>query len=421
MPDLAALTRPNVWLRVVHLLLGSALAVSFAMVDAVLVVVYRDVGLPGLAVTLLGIVTVVTPPVLLGLLAPMRPVQAAAAQTLLGVRFRDGVPGPARGVEERVRSAAWFVAHVVAGAVVAAAVVLLVAFGPALVAAPFGAEPGSEVLGLVPVQGDWRDAWLPVGGVLALGVAVAVPALLGAGLARLAPTLLDTSIAERLQRLEAETARQAEHRRIARELHDSVGHALSLVTLQAAAARTVLGRDEEFVARALTAIETASRSATDELDHMLGVLRSAGDAAASRTHVPDLGDLEDLVAGTRAAGLTVTLDMEGDVAGVPRVVSREAYRIVQEGLTNVMRHATAPAHLQVVCGRAGLRVDVTNPLGPGPRGLGPRRRQGLGASTGHGLRGVADRVAALGGRVTSGAREEPDGARVWSLSVELPT
>ena len=159
---------------------------------------------------------------------------------------------------------------------------------------------------------------------------------LGYALGLVAPGLLGPSYDERIAGLESETARLVERNRLAREIHDSVGHALSLVTIQASAAKRVVDRDRDFVVSALEAIEQTSRSAANDLDHVLGLLRDSGDA--SRTPAPDLAALDSLVAASRAAGLEVEVTTEGDLTGLATVVSREAYRITQEGLKAARFH-----------------------------------------------------------------------------------
>ncbi|MGH3657084.1 MAG: histidine kinase [Micromonosporaceae bacterium] len=428
---LAALRRPATYLRLVFLLLGSALAVSFLLLDTTLVALLADlVGTP-LVVVPVALLIVVVPPVVLGLMPAARQVEAVAAQTLLGVHFPDGIPGPARTREQRVRAAAWFLAHVFAGTVVAVVLALFLGAGPRLLVAPFLEPPGTTVVGTgwPRTTGGWWDAWLVAAGLLIIVAAVVIPVLLGAAMARLAPVLLGPSYAERLQRLEAETTRLAERNRIARELHDSVGHALSLVTLQAAAARKVLERDPAFAERALDAIESASRAATEDLDHMLGLLR-APDEAVRRQPSPDLRALPALVAATRTAGLVVEwrdvpagpggaapggdavpaggAAPDGDVAPageLPTVVSREAYRIVQEGLTNALRYATGPARLRVVREIGRLVIDIENPIRTRGR---PGSRTATRGRPGRGLRGISERVAALGGTVYSGVESVGD-------------
>jgi signal transduction histidine kinase len=245
--------------------------------------------------------------------------------------------------------------------------------------------------------------------------------------------VLGPTAAERIELLERRTASLVERNRLARELHDSVGHALSLVTLQAAAANRVLDTDKEFARTALGAIEESARAALTDLDHVLGLLR---DDRASTLPQSTLGDLPRLVEATRAGGIEVELDAPGGLDDVPAAVSREAYRIVQEGITNAVRHAgLAPDQLtvgiEIRTEPGALHLVVCNPLGPGKRS---------GASGGRGLAGIRERVAVLRGDVEAGVVAKAvvvdkapaaDKAAVvdkagavkgpWRLAVKLPT
>jgi signal transduction histidine kinase len=186
----------------------------------------------------------------------------------------------------------------------------------------------------------------------------------------------------------------------------SVGHALSVVTLQSAGARRRLqARDPEAAEAALEAIETTARAATAELDHMLGLLRHRVDATPTHPAL-GLGDLDSLVMVTRRAGLDVRTHVDGDLADLPPVVSREAYRIVQEGLTNALRHAAEPrARLLLDRRPEQLLITLTNPA---PASASRRRGS-------RGLTGLAERTRALGGSVT---HTNADGT--WELVVEVP-
>ncbi len=142
-----------------------------------------------------------------------------------------------------------------------------------------------------------------------------------------------------------------------------MGHALSAVTLQASAARRVLGSDQQFVREALAAIEETTRRTVGELDTVLGVLRDGDtpDAAPAPTLA---ADLDGLLRRTRAAGQPVTATVDAPLKALPPVLSREAYRIVQEGLTNALRHAGAgvTVAVRVVLRDGHLEIGVDNPL-----------------------------------------------------------
>jgi signal transduction histidine kinase len=329
-------------------------------------------GAPAWATALAGVV-LVGGPLLAGMLPAVRQVEGVAVQSLLVAEFPDGPPGPATGWEQRRRTLGWFLLHVFTGALVVAA-----------------------VLGLIALAGSWWTA--PAAAATVLGTLLA-----GRFLAWSGPALLGPSYAERLQRLEADAARATERNRIAREIHDSVGHALSVVTVQASAARKLIGRDPGFAEQALATIETASRRAAAELDHMLGLLRE--ETKQPPAPAPGLGSLGELITVARSAGLTVDAAASDDLSRLPPLVSQEAYRIVQEGLTNALKYsADGTATLGLSLGRDTLGIRLSNPA----RGRRPAR-------PGRGLRGIDERAATLGGTATAGT----SGGR-WTLSVTLP-
>ena len=203
--------------------------------------------------------------------------------------------------------------------------------------------------------------------------------------------------ADFLERTRDEEARRrvAEERlRIARDLHDSVAHAMATINVQAAAAGHVLTRRPEAVAPALAAIQRTSGTVLDELAAMLAVLRSPGERAG-REPAPAIDGIGGLVETARDAGLEVSLTLEGPTGAVSPVLATAAYRIVQESLTNVVRHAAASAAWVTV--RAGARDALAVEI----------RDDGAGVSVpapggGVGLVGMRERAEATGGRLTAG-------------------
>ena len=268
----ALLLTSESYLRAVFVLVGAALALALGIAGFTILSLVAEAGAPAWATALIGVV-LVGGPLLVGVVSAVRQVEGVAVQSLLVVEFPDGLPGPATGWPQRRRTLAWFLLHVLTGAVVVAA-----------------------VLGLIALAGSWWTA--PAAAAVLLGTL-----LIGRFLAWPGPVLLGPSYAERLQRLEADAARATERNRIAREIHDSVGHALSVVTVQASAARKLIERDPGFAANALATIETTSRRAAAELDQMLGVLRDETKPPAAPA--PGLGSLGELITGARSAGLTV--------------------------------------------------------------------------------------------------------------------
>lgn len=199
----------------------------------------------------------------------------------------------------------------------------------------------------------------------------------------------------RLAAAEARAADLAVRNRLARELHDSIGHALSAIGLQASAARRVLDSDPEFVREALAAIEDTTRRTVGELDAVLGVLRE-GDAPGTAPAPTLAADLDGLLRRTRAGGQRVTATVDTDLEVLPALLSREGYRIVQEGLSNALRHAgdRVAVDVRIAVASGALEITVENPVtGPAAVTAPVSSRPG----GGHGLRGIADRVRLLGG------------------------
>ena len=191
---------------------------------------------------------------------------------------------------------------------------------------------------------------------------------------------------------ERDAAAAGERARIARELHDIVAHRVTTTVVQAQAAKATLGNDPAATLRSLDAIDQAGRQALSELRDLLGVLRD-GDAQEERQPQPGLGDLRSLVDDARAAGLQVTLAMEGEPLALAPGPSLAAFRIVQEALTNVVKHAgAAPTEILVRHAGDALELRVTD-AGPG----------GAVRGGGHGLVGMAERAAVYGGSVEAGA------------------
>jgi signal transduction histidine kinase len=210
-----------------------------------------------------------------------------------------------------------------------------------------------------------------------------------AGLAERAKYLEHTREEETLRRI-------AEDRlRIAQDLHDSVAHSMATINVQAGAAAHVVDRRPEAAKEALTAIQHASGDVLDELAALLGLLR-APDDAIDRAPTPGLEQVEQLVASTRRARLPVTLTVDGPLDVVAKPVATAAYRIVQESLTNVLRHAgAASANVAIEASVDGaLVVEVTDD-----------GRGGVDAGgTGVGIRGMRERAESTGGALEAGRR-----------------
>ena len=218
-----------------------------------------------------------------------------------------------------------------------------------------------------------------------------------------------------LERTRAELARRAvaeERLRLARELHDVVAHSISVIAVQSGVGAHVASTQPEEAAKALAAIEATSRAALTELRRLLGVLRQEGESQGDLAPVPGLADLDSLLAEVAKAGLGVRLRVEGTPSPLPAGLNLSAYRIVQEALTNVVKHA-GPARAQVtICYRdQEVTVEVTDdgrgvtvPIGDGR------------ARVGHGLIGMRERVQVFGGDLEVGPR--PGGG--FRVAARLP-
>ncbi|MGW7358202.1 sensor histidine kinase [Streptomyces sp. NPDC054802] len=211
--------------------------------------------------------------------------------------------------------------------------------------------------------------------------------------------------AERAERTREEEAgrRVAEERlRIARDLHDVVAHHIALVNVQAGVAAHVMDKRPDQAKEALAHVREASRSALNELRATVGLLRQSGDPEAPTEPAPGLGVLDELVTRFRQAGLPVEVARAEDGGTTPAAVDLAAYRIIQEALTNVQKHAGPDAKAEVSVVRVGSRLEITvidngaakaETQTPGPADGG-----------GHGLIGMRERVGALGGTLTAGPR-----------------
>jgi signal transduction histidine kinase len=222
------------------------------------------------------------------------------------------------------------------------------------------------------------------------------------------------ALEERAERAEREAERErrlaaAEERaRIARDLHDSAGHAMNVILVQAGMGRLQSGRDPETAREAFATIEEVARETVSDIDQMVRVLREDGSRERHTPEVeppPGLASLDGLLDRHRAAGLRVTTTTRGERRSLPPGVDRAAYRILQEALTNAARHGNGRAAVELAFEPSRLEISVTNPLGPGAPGGGG----------GHGVVGMRERAELLGGSLDAGPR-----AGRFELRARLP-
>ena len=230
------------------------------------------------------------------------------------------------------------------------------------------------------------------------------------------------ALRERAARIELEREQQAalaaaaERARIAREMHDVVAHGLSVMVVQAEAARYSLPESATVSSAALEEVARTGRTAIGEMRQLLGLLRSGSasdapgstDAPSPTLPAPGLDDLDELVAQARTTGATASVRRRGDLSRVPPVVALTAYRVVQEGLTNARRHGGAQVEIDLVADHDELVVRVHDD--------GRADADGSPVPPGLGLTGIHERVAAAGGRASAA----PDPAGGFTIQVALP-
>ncbi|MEE9227622.1 MAG: sensor domain-containing protein [Acidimicrobiia bacterium] len=265
------------------------------------------------------------------------------------------------------------------------------------------------------LDADWVDrlpdalVWfVPVVGVLFGAVSAHAISGFGALHGLMAKLLLGPSGEQERAELQERTDVLEERTLLAHELHDSVGHTLTMMVVQAGAGGHVFERDPKFARQALENIEESGRRALGELDRILGIMREDGDG--QRRPQPTLSRVPTLVDEMTAAGVQVSLIAEGPTDDLPPEVNRSGYRIVQEALTNVLKHAgPVLTEVRLIRTKEAVEIEVVNeaPVLVGAPGV---VEPGTG---GRGLIGIRERVAMLGGSVEAGPR--PDGGyRVWA-------
>ncbi|WP_051860413.1 sensor histidine kinase [Streptomyces anulatus] len=395
----SVLAKERTYTRGLHLLMGAA-------VGPVCVLIYPGFS-PSLPRTLIASALVPLPVLLLlGMLPGVRRAEGIQARQLLAPTDENEISlAGAKGFAARWRTSVWLVVRVWWGLLVVSVLAQLLSVTGAVATVP-AAERTRRVLGL-DIPGGREYIWYlvlvpPL--VLLLGAV-----LVGAGKMQLefAKRLLGPSAAERLAEAERRADDLLARNRLAGELHDSIGHALTATVLQASAARELIDVDKDFAVRALTAIEEAGRRALEDLERTLGYLKEQEEGGTAHTAAPTLADIGPLLEASRAAGVIVTCRTAASFEGVPGVVTREAYRILQESLTNAMKHAPGSAVDVVLELREDqLELSVANTL---------VETAGQTSGTGKGLRSLRERSALLGGSAAAGAESGR-----WIVTASLP-
>jgi signal transduction histidine kinase len=365
-------------LRTVFLLIGAAICYGFVAIDFGLATLIWGAWPGPVAVPVLAVLVLV-PPSLLGLVPGIRELEVQASRSLLSPAVALSTAST-RDRRTLTRAAGFALLHLVLGGIAGTLLVVAVPWLVIRAGQDLPTAAGSAALLVVAIAG-----------VVATGVAMSW----------LASRLLGPSAADRLLIAEERLRDEQERLGLARDLHDGIGHALSIIALQAAAGRQVIDRDPARAEQSLDQVMKTARDAMSDLDEMIRVLRD--DAAAP--HGSTLEDVAELVESYRATGMRVSADL-ADLPEVPDFASREAFRIVQEALSNSRRHgsgARADLSVRVVAGT--MVIEVRNPSGQGAS-------PGVG---GHGLAGLRERVAVFGGTIAAEPVHDE-----WQLRAELP-
>ncbi|SCE53589.1 Histidine kinase [Streptomyces sp. DvalAA-43] len=337
-----------------------------------------------------------------GLVPGMRLAEGVQAQLLLAPEQRGSAHATISAAKattwaDRWRTVLWLEVRIALAVPVWFATVWLPATTVDLVLTSFGNGPSDEWL----FRGAEPHWWYALLAPLPLLMLLPIVVISGRLTTASAQRLLGPSQVQRLTALEERTEQLLERNRIARELHDSIGHALTVAVVQAGAARAA--QDPDFTERALAAIEETGRDALDDLERVLRVLRESGTPVGQR---PTLVEADRLLDSARGSGAKIDADVSGPLEQVPGAISREGYRILQESLTNVLRHSGAvPVRVRITVANRRLELEVTNPLSGAT----------VAPGGGSGLRGIRERASLLGGKAETGPHEGE-----WRVHASLP-
>ena len=395
------LLAPVTWRRWVYLVLGGAVFTPYVLVGIYPALIAWGRGNAAIVAGIVGgIVLVLVALTLTAMLEAVRQLEVVAAKQLLrGPLTSELIPSSVSG-GDRFRAGSFFALHLLCGGLVGVATIIVLPTGLTFLLGAIGVV---DLSGDGPWQG-WSRPVIAFAGIGCLAVFAYGTAALGMLMSWAAPRLLGRSATTRLAEMERVTGELSERNRLARDLHDSVGHALSIVAVQAGAARKLLDADPEFARESLVAVEEAASQALADLDGALEALRDDGPPGRRRT----LADIDTLIRQSEAAGLVISSELTGPIASLPEPMSRDAFLVVQEGLGNTLRHAGAVAvSLRVAVDGGAVRIHVSNPMPSSP--VVPR------PSGGRGLRWMSERSQSRHGTVEAG---EVDGR--WRLDVSMP-
>jgi signal transduction histidine kinase len=400
-----------VWGGVAHVFLAVALCLPLVAVATAIGVsmAYDRSALSLYLLTLLAIVFLGLV-VWASLLPPVRQVEVSTARALLEYDER-ALPdvGSPHAWGSRRRGAAWLAFLMVAGFVVAAAILYLVPFGIGLVSFPLrgGSTMTWPVIGKATHTGSgWRAIWLVGPGLLALVACLAIVGTAGRLVRTLAPRVLGPTLSERVGVAADRERALARANAVARDLHDRLGHTLTAMTVQATAARRLLATDPQATERALAAIEDLGRRAQADVD---GVVRALRDGPEGGTAVSDAAAAMDLVEIVGALVQESPLEVElclPESLPVDHDTGNAAVAVIREALTNASRHGTGSTTLWLQADKQWVGIEVRNQI---PRVV-------PAASERAGLKGLHERVLLADGQITAG----PEGGDSWVLSATLP-
>lgn len=377
------------WGETAHVFLGAGLALppAFLAFAFGLALISHGGGILGRAPLLVLLALTVAVIVTVALLPQVRPVEIGVARALLHLDLPE--PSVTTALGPRLLGLAWCAIVALVGGLCMVAIMWLVPLGVGLIAVPFSVVrlvtmplPGQPTW---QITSGWASAGVALLGLLAIVLSYAVTRVAGRILTWAAPTFLGPTDADRAVDAIRRERRVAEANHMARELHDSIGHALTAMTIQARAGLAALERSPDATRAALMAIDEVGARAVGDLDAMLGTLRGARAAGGAGA------------AGERA-------DDANEIVAVPE--PDHVAHIASELLANAMQHGTGAVELRIERGDP-IEVTCINPIAEG--------RAGAGVG-GYGLTGLRERVALLGGSLTAG----PDDDGHWSAHATLP-